>query len=294
MKLKSFEVVCDFIKEIFKCNFLAEHVNEKLGQIGELMKARSAIMEIMKEKRPPLSKEFMEDVFPVLEVALQWNELRERQQLSEQFVKNCRKRMKTSSSNFLGVILEIDMATRCLLSNWKTDFLEDYTNQNKQIDLLIEKPNGEKIGLECTSKRGTENIDESKINETISEKSEKFDLKHLKSLGIELDRKIIIVDLTRKNHEKPKLLENLNKIVFSNNVDGAIITWREDFIEGERHSLRIKYKSLGKIPDIYFTTTWAAEFFPPTTERGSAFALRKYVESEPRHGKWGPEETKMR
>ncbi|MDI6846996.1 MAG: hypothetical protein QMD23_02550 [Candidatus Bathyarchaeia archaeon] len=76
----------------------------------------------MKEKRPPLSKEFMEDVFPVLEVALQWNKLRERQQLSEQFVKKCRERMKASSSNFLGVIFEIDMATRCLLSNWKTDF----------------------------------------------------------------------------------------------------------------------------------------------------------------------------
>lgn len=293
MKSKSFEVVCDFIEEIFDCDFLANHVNEKIAKIGELMKARSAMINTMKEGRPPLSNEFMEDVFPVLEVALQWKKLKEHQQLSEQFVNKCRERMKFSSSNFLGVIFEIDMATRCLLSCWEPDFLEDYTNQGKQIDLLIEKPNGEKIGLECTSKRGTKKIDASKINETIVEKNEKFNLKYLKNLRTELNKKIIIIDLTRKNHQKPKLLENLKEIVFPKNVDGVVLTWREDFIEGERHSLRIKYKSLGKIPDTYFTTTWAAEFFPSTNERGPAFALRKYVEPEHSHGKWGPEETEI-
>lgn len=293
MKLKSFKVVCDFIKEIFDCDFLAEHVNGEISEIGELMRARSAIIRIMKEGLPPLSNEFMEDVFPVLEVALQWNKLKERRELSEQFAKKCRERMKASSSNFLGVIFEIDVATRCLLSGWKPHFLEDYTNQGKQIDLLVKKPDGEKMGLECTSKRGTETININKMNETINEKSGKFASKYLGKFGTKLNNKIIIVDVTRKNHQKPRLLENLDKIVFPGDVDGVVLTWREDYIEGERHSLRIKYKSLGKISDTYFTTTWAAELFPPTNNRGPAFALRKYVEPEPSHGKWGLEETKM-
>ena len=42
------------------------------------------------------------------------------------------------------------------------------------------------------------------------------------------------------------------------------------------------------IKDKYFTTTWAAELFPPTQERGPVFASRKYVEPELQLGKWIP------
>ena len=195
-----------------------------------------------------------------------------------------------ASSNFLGVIFEIDMATRCLLSDWKSEFIEAYTSKDKQIDLLIEKSNGEKIGLECTSKRATEELNLAKINETIDEKSKKFDPQCLILLPIKLDRKVVIVDITRKDYGTPTVLRDLDKITVGTSLDGVVLTWREDLVKGERHSLRIKYESLGNINDKYFTTTWAAEFFPPTQERGPVFALRKFVEPEPKHGKWGPEE----
>ena len=197
------------------------------------------------------------------------------------------KRMGPPSGIFRGTLFEIDMATRCLLSSWDVDFPEDYTKKGKQIDLLVEKPDGEKIALECESKRGTEVIDVEKLNENIQDKSIKFQPKHLELLGIGLDKKILIVDLTRSRYKIPKILANIKEIKICDNLDGIVLTWREDFVENENHSLRIKYKVLGNVPDKYFSTTWAAEF-----HKGPVFFLRKYVEPEPGHGKWGPEETR--
>ncbi len=292
LSLNSFRMVQDFIKEIFECNFFSEPADKRIKQISILMNARWAINQIMKERWKTFDKEFMKYVFPILEVVVQWNELKKSGRLSDEFVERCKERMTTgASSNFLGVIFEIDMATRSLLSGWKADFLEDYTGKNKQIDLLIEKPHGEKIGLECTSKRATEEINTVKINETISEKNEKFNTDHVTLLPTKLDMRIVIIDITREDYGTPVVLRDLDKVVIGPNLDGGVLTWREDLVEGTRHSLRIKYESLGNIDKDYFTTTWAAEFFPPTQERGPAFALRKYTEPEPQHGEWGPEET---
>lgn len=292
MSFRSFRVIQDFIEEVFECNFLGDRTDERIKQISMLMHARYAIIRIMKKRTKQFAKEFIEYVFPILEVAVQWNELKKSDRLPSEIIQKFKERMTSkASSNFLGVIFEVDMATRCLLSGWKPEFLEDYTSKDKQIDLFFEKSRGEKIGLECTSKRATEELNIVDINETIDEKSKKFDPAYLAHLPTKLDKKIVIVDITRKDYQKPVVLRNLDKIKIGTNLDGVVLTWREDLVEGERHSLRIKYKSLGNIKDKYFTTTWAAELFPPTQERGLVFAFRKYVEPEPQHGKWGPEES---
>lgn len=291
MSSKSFLIIQDFIKEVFECDFLSDTLDSRIAQISELMKARCAILQIMKNRPKVFGKEFMEYVFPILEVALQWNELKSSCRLSSEIIKKCNERMTTeASSNFLGVIFEIDIAARCLLSDWESKFVENYTSKNKQIDFLITKHNGEKIGLECTSMRATEELNIVKINETINEKNKKFDQKHLALLPTKLDRKVVIIDITRKDYTTPAIIENMDNVKIGNNLDGVVLTWRENLGEGEMYDLRVKYRSFGNINEGYFTTTWAAMFCPPTRERGPVFFLRKYTEPEPQHGTWGSEE----
>lgn len=284
---KSFEIIEDFIRDIYECDFLKETLDSKISQIQEITTAHQTVRKIIDKNRPPFSKEFVEDVFPILEVAVQWERLKKSKKIPRQFMQKCTKRMGSSGSNFRGTMFELDMATRCLLSDWEVDFPEDYTKKGKQIDLIVRKPNDEKIALECASKRGTDIIDAQRINETIQLKNEKFELRYLRPLNIQFTHKIIIFDLTRGNYEPPQILSNTSKIRSCGNIDGVALTWREDVVENENHSIRIKYKCLGNIPYKYLTATWAAEF-----HKGPVFFLRKYVEPEPEHGKWSPEETR--
>jgi len=283
---KNFEIIERFIRDIYGCSFLGTPLNGRLTQISELAIAHKTIRKIIDEQRPPFSTEFIENVFPILEVAVQWDELRKVKQITDDFLRKCRERMGPPSGIFRGTIFEIDMVTRCLLSNWKVDFPEDYTKKGKQVDLVVEKPYGERVAVECKSMRGTEAIDPLKVNENIQEKCSKFHPEHLELLGIDLKKKVVVLDLTRGKYETPQILKNLNEIEVCNYLDGIVLTWREDFVDNENHSLQIKYKALGSIPDKYFSTTWAAEF-----HKGPVFFLRKYVEPEPAHGEWGPEET---
>jgi len=282
---KSFEIIDNFIRDIYECDFLKETLDSKINQIEEIMIAHKTVQRIIDENRPPFSKEFVENVFPILELAVQWDYLKKSKKISDQFMQKCKKRMSSSGSNFRGAMFELDMATRCLLSNWEVDFPEDYTKKGKQIDLIIKGSNGERIALECTSKRGTDIVDIKKINETIQSKNEKFEPKYLKLCDIQFAQKIVILDLTRHYYKLPQILADVSKIRCCDNIDGVALTWREDIIENENHSVRIKYKCLGSIPDKYFSTTWAAEF-----HKGPVFFLRKYVEPEPKHGTWSPEE----
>jgi len=282
---KSFEIIDNFIRDIYECDFLKETLDSKINKIQEITIAHQTVRRIIDEKRMPFSEEFVENVFPILEVAVQWDHLKKSKQMTSQFMQKCKKRMGSSGSNFRGTIFELDMVTRCLLSNWEVDFPEDYTKKGKQIDLIVTKPNGEIIALECASKRGTDIVDAQKVNETIQLKNEKFESRYLKLLGIQFTQKIVILDLTRHDYKLPKILANVSKIRDCDNIDGVALTWREDIIENDNHSVRIKYRCLGDIPDKYFSTTWAAEF-----HKEPVFFLRKYVEPEPKHGTWGPEE----
>ena len=137
--------------------------------------------------------------------------------------------MNYFGSNFRGTIFELDMATRCLLSNWEIDFPEDYTKEDKAVDMIAEKTDGEKIAIECSSKRGTQTLDIQKINETINEKDEKFQPEYLELLKTQCKTKAIILDLTRSNYVNPIEQLDLSEISSCNNADGVVLTWREDF-----------------------------------------------------------------
>lgn len=284
---KSFQIVDDFVKEVYGFNFIKKPMEHKIAKIRELKHAYDTIMRINQSQRRPLPNEFVKYIYPLLEVSVQWAELK-KEKFFKAFLEKCKQRVKTQS-NFYGTIFEIDMASRCLLSNWGIGFVEDYTKEGKQIDFVFYKENKhDKVaGVECLSKRYAESgLTIDKINTDINAKAKKFRQEYIGKLGIPVDERLLIIDITTTDYSSPKILEDLDKTEKSSKLDAVIFTWREDIIDGEDHSLRAKYKTFGNIDKKYFSVTYAAEL-----HKGPVFFMRKYVEPEPTFGKWGPEES---
>lgn len=284
---KSFQMINDFVKEVYGFNFIKEPMDYKITRIRELKNAYDTIMKINQVQRKPLPNEFVKCVYPLLEVSVQWAELKKKE-FFKAFLEKCKQRAKTQS-NFYGTIFEIDMASRCLLSNWNIEFVEDYTKEGKQIDFIFYK-HDKVAGVECLSKRYAESsLTIDKINRDISAKAKKFRQEYIGKLGIPLDERLLIIDITTADYSSPKILEDLDRTRKSSKLDAVIFTWREDIIDGENHSLRAKYKTFGNIDKEYFSVTHAAEFH--ITNRGPVFFVRKYVEPEPQVMVAGPEES---
>ena len=286
---KSFQIIDDFVKEIYGFNFIEDPMNNKVAKIRELKNAYDTIIRINQGQRKPLPNEFVKYIYPLLEVSVQWAGLKKEGKLSREFLEKCKQRVKTQS-NFYGTIFEIDMASRCLLSNWAIKFVEDYNKEGKQIDFVFYKGSKQDkvAGVECTSKRYAESsLTIDKINRDITAKAKKFRQEYIGELGISLDERLLIVDITTADYSSPKVLENLDRIRKSSKLDAVIFTWREDIIDGENHSLRAKYKTVGNIGKEYFSATYAAEFH--ITNREPVFFMRKYVEPEPQVIEVGPE-----
>ena len=285
---KSFQIIDDFIREVYGLNFIKKPMNHKIMEIKELKNAYDAIKKISQFQKKPLPKEFIKYVYPLLEVSVQWAKLRKKK-IFKEFLKKCKQRIKNSKqSNFYGTIFEIDMASRCLLSNWNIKFVEDYTEERKQIDFVCYKGgNKQIIGVECLSKRYSSNsLTIDRINKDISKKAEKFKEEYIKKL--DLNKRLLIIDITTTSYSSPKILKDLHRIRKSSKLDAVIFTWREDIIDGENHSLRVKYKVFGDIEEKYFFTTYAAEF--RITNKEPIFFMRKCSEPEPQVRVGGCEE----
>ena len=285
---KSFQIIDDFVKEVYGFNFIEDPMDHKVAEIRELKNAYDTIMRINQGQRKPLPNEFVKYVYPLLEVSVQWAGLKKEGKLSREFLEKCKQRVKTQS-NFYGTIFEIDMASRCLLSNWVIKFVEDHAKEGKQIDFVFykESRHDKVAGVECSSKRYTQSsLTIDKINRKISEKAKKFKQEYIEKLDISLDERLLIIDITTADYSSPNILKDLDRIRKSSELDAVIFTWREDVIDGENHSLIAKYKTIGNIDKKYFSVTYAAEF-----HKGPVFFMRKYVEPEPTWGKWGPEES---
>ena len=287
---KSFKIIDDFVKEIYGFNLIGEPINHDISKIKELRKAHETIKEITQRKRKPYSNEFIKYVYPLLEISLQWSELKKEGSITEYFLEKCKQRVRTPN-NFYGTIFEIDMASRCILSNWDIKFSEDCTKEGRQIDFVFYKRDNhcKVIGVECTSKRYTRNLTIQKINRAINDKAKKFEQEFINKLGFNLDEKLLIIDITTANYSSPKILEDLDKTEMSGKLDAVIFTWREDKIDGENHSLAVKYKVIGDCDKKYFSTTYAAEL-----RKGPVFFVRKYIEPEPCVIKVEPEERTHR
>lgn len=290
---KSFQVIDDFVKEVFGFNLITRPMNPKVARIKELKNAYDTIWAVIDGQRKPFSGEFVYFVYPILEVSVHWGELRKTKQLTMEFLEKCRQRMRNTQSNYYGTLFEIDMASRCLLSNWRLEFVEDYMEREKQIDFVFCR-GSEVAGVECLSKRYSENLlTIAKMNRDITNKGNKFKPEYIKKLGdklgVPLDERLLIIDITTSAYSRPTILNDLAWTSVSSKLDGVVYTWREDIVHGENHDLIVKYETIGDVDKVYFSTTYAAHFH--VTNQGPVFFVRKYVEPEPRAGQTGPEET---
>jgi len=291
---ESFRIINDFVKDVWGFDLIKKSINPSIARIKELKNAYKAIMDIICNQRKPFPNEFVKYVYPLLEVSVQWAELKKKGRLTKAFLEKCKQKFNPPKrETFYGSLFEIDIVSRCLLSNWDIDFVEDLTREGKQqIDFVFRKKN-EVIGVECLSKRYTQkygNLTIDKINEDIKKKARKFRPEFIKELGHPLDKKLLIIDITTDDYSQPKILNNLERgVSLGGKLDGVVFTWREDVTDGKNHSLRAKYKILGNIDKRYFSVTYAAEF--RITSGGPVFFMRKYVEPEPKVIV-GSEETK--
>jgi hypothetical protein len=284
---KSFQIIDDFVREVYGFNFIKKPMDRKIMKIRELRNAYDTIMRINQSQRRPLSNEFLRYIYPLLEVSVQWAELKKEKSFKA-FLEKCKQRVRTQN-NFYGTIFEIDMASRCFLSDWNVDFVEDCSEEGKQIDFLFYKES-KVAGVECLSKRYAENtLTINRINKDIGEKARKFKEEYIEKLKIPVNERLLIIDITTTGYSSPKILGEICNTRISSKLDGVIFTWREDVIDGRNHSLRTKYKSLGNIDQRYFSVTYASEFH--ITNEGPVFFMRKYVEPEPTFGRWGSEEN---
>ena len=207
------------------------------------------------------------------------------------YLKDARHRVK-SQTDFYGTIFEIDMASRCLLSGWDIRFVEDYVEQQKQIDFVFFMKNkpARVSGVECLSKRYTANsLTIKKINSDINSKADKYEEECMQKLsdklGVSLDQRLLVIDITKPDYSIPDISVQLDTISRSSRLDGVVFTWRQDFTDGDDHSLRVQYKTVGNVDKGYFSTTYAAEF-----HKGPVFFMRKYVYPEPSVSWVQPEE----
>lgn len=289
---KSFKVVDQFVKEISGLSIIEESMPLEFREVEELQNAYEAIRRVNESNRKPFSGEFIRDVYPLLEVSVQWQMLKESQGLTQEFMEKCKTRFIRKQDNYYGTIFEIDMATRFLLSNWKPEFVEDYTMQGKQIDFVFNRGR-DTVGVECLSKRYSESsIAIDRLNRDISKKGEKFKPEYTGKLGVQLDKKILLIDITTSKYSQPKVLETLEYRQVNSKLDTVIYTWREDIVDNENHSLRVKYRTYGDIEGKYFSTTFASEFHVHNGE--PVFFVRKYTEPEPTFGIAGITEEKAR
>lgn len=275
---KIFNSVYNFIDEVYEIDLTKPSIDSKIKKNKELKNAYKTIKDITLKKRMFLSDEFFKYIYPIFEVSEQWYRLKSTQGITEDFFEKCKQRVKTQS-NFYGTIFEIDMTSRIMLSNWDIEFVEDYTSENKQIDFLILNEKYEYIGIECLSKRYTNNLTIKKLNNDIHEKSKKFNKKYLNEMNVTLDKKVLIIDITRDDYSKPNILLELDDIKISSKIDAVIFTWKEDHIHNKGHKLLPKYEIKGDMDDKYFSVTLAAEFV--ISDNGPVFFMRKYVEPEP-------------
>lgn len=290
---KSFQIISDFVRDLWECDFLEMPLDSKI-EIPELQRANHTMVSILDERRKPSTKELAQDIYPLLEVSVPWKRLKDAAKLPLYFLEHYRPRLKTPG-NYYGSIFEIKIASFGLLSGHSITFPEDYAAKSKQIDFVFHiGAQPQTIGVECTSKRLTKKLTLEKIKQTIEEKAEKFKPEHIdhlcRKLGTRLDKKLLVMEITRDRYSRPMILGGLNdldKEVANSVFDGLTFVWTEDIMEEKNHSLRPKSKLIGA--SSCFTPGIATEIH--ITPNGSVLFTRKYVEPEPTVGVPGPLET---
>lgn len=281
--LESFRIIDEFIKEVYGFNLIQKPMDQRILKIKELKEAYDAIIQITNHEEKNFPNDFIRYVYPIIEPAVQWNQLKINGIITGKFLQRSIPKLQ-KKGNYYGTLFELDMVSRFLLSDWSVNpTIEDYTKKEQQIDFLVSKQSkNETMGIECTTKRSTQDLTIKKINRIINKKSQKFREKNIKKLNVNIDEKILIIDITRPNYKKPSIIPELNKIKLSRKLDNIIFTWREEIRTRNNITLKIKYKNIPDKENGYFSVTYLTELHMRD------FSMRKYIEPEPKAsiGKW--------
>ena len=275
----SLKKINNFVHELFGIYLLT---NKKIGDIAELENARKTISGFLSGEINITSSSYLENIVPIIEVLLPWNELKKKRDNHNynRFITNCKRRVAAKKqSDFYGVMFEVDIAARCLLSGGNVNFIEKKHNDYKQIEFVFTK-NGISMGIECKSKRATDKLTIHKLNEDILDKAEKFKDENLKQLGMALDKKIIIFDITRKNYQSPQVVNEIQKINVSEELDGVFLTWRELESSDNGFSIKTRYEPVGNTTKEDFPSISYA-FEIRQRNRGFVFFARKFTDFNP-------------
>ncbi len=296
--MKLFDSIDKFVMDVTGTKFITEILSPDFECITELKEAHNAIIDIIKCQRGPSSHELTKYIYPLLIISSQWNTLYLKGKITPQFQEHC-KRLFKKQSDFYGTGFEIDMASRAILSNWDVDFPEDYIKKpgKKPIDFIFTRNGnaycgvgGDILGVECQSKRNTDDLEIRDIIRDIPIKAEKFKQENLGELRKIPDKKLLLFDITQNEYSKPIFLRNLKEVekceeLKNKKLDGIIFTWSEAVKEGNKDTITVKYKSFGNIKKGYFSVT------SKTCISESYYFVQKYVEPEPQWAAPGKEES---
>lgn len=255
---KTFSLLFDFISEFFgNPNTIQEIKLKKNIEIWETVKI---VRRIITEKRKPTINELF-SIYPTIYTAVQWNDLKNNAEYID-FIAKCKERIK----NYNGTIFELDIISRAYLSGWKIGFIEDTTKPEPMIDFIfINKSAKKNAAVEIFSKKSSiESLTIKKINNQIKKRSRKFKSKFFQDLEnqYQIDKKILIADITTENFNRPDILNQHNDIKLSSQIDDIIFTWTNLSENDGNYRLVPKYFSFINLDKVYFPLLYTVEIMP--------------------------------
>jgi len=258
---KTFSLLLDFISEFFgNPNTIPEI---KLKKNIEIWKTAKIVRRIITEKRKPTINELF-SIYPTIYTAVQWNDLKNNVKYID-FIAKCKKRIK----NYNGTIFELDIISRAHLSGWEIGFIEDTTKPEPMIDFIfINKSAKKNAAVEVFSKKNSiDFLTIKKINNQIKKRSKKFKSKFFQDLKnqFQIDKKILIADITNKNFNRPDILNQQRDIKLSSQIDDIIFTWTNLSENDGNYRLVPKYFSFRNLDKVYFPLPYAVEILPGPT-----------------------------
>lgn len=294
---RSFQRIDDLIKDLYGVRLLEEPISPRLSGIRELVNAHDAIVKMMKEQRRPLTAEFVQCVYPLVELEFKWSRLKKAGNDTRKFRQRCKRHAenegkKLNEFNFYGTIFEIGMAADYLLKGWQVTFVEDSVKIGKPIDFLLHGKGKQQqvCGVQCLSKRyagrwGKHGITVDMLNTAILKKAEKFTGENLSKLPLLPDVRLLLIDLTTTDYSAPAVLGYLqDQVKITDRLDVVVFAWTEEIsprlAPHENHSIRWRYQVVGDAKKAWLPDQWEALVFEAKGSI-SGYGVRPYVYPPP-------------
>lgn len=256
------------------------------------------------------TEEFEQYVLPFLEAAFFWERNKDLGLTTSEFREAVSERIRAGDQSALyGQLCEVYMSGLYIFGGWKnlryTD-RPDVSQPRKHVDWVLERGNGDNVGIECKDKRqtmyGRNQVRLNDIEKSVKDAIPKF------STDQNLQKKMLWINVTNiKGYSRPSLAElgiiqwwepedtfagTLTPNFALRNRDGEIdcvvLAWREKMEDDDGFDYIQRYViTKGTDCNVYLPQVQPLIH----VSRSKYFFVRTYVFPEPTFGEWGPEET---